>query len=89
MTDLAHDVRFLVEAEASPGLLGRLLEPLAKRDLVPDAVTARREGEAMHLDVLLHSMPAGMVHLVAGNMGQVIGTLAVRVAHGAAQRRAA
>ena len=83
MTDLAHDVRFLVEAEASPGLLGRLLEPLAKRDLVPDAVTARREGEA------LHSMPAGMVHLVAGNMGQVIGTLAVRVAHGAAQRRAA
>ena len=27
----------------------------------------------------LHAMPAGMVHLVAGNLGQVVGVREVRV----------
>ena len=37
------DVEFSVLAEASPGLLSRLLQPFAKRDLVPDLFDARRE----------------------------------------------
>ena len=75
--------RFLVLAEASPGLLSRLLQPLAKRDLVPDAVKARREDETMHVEIVLDAMPAGMVHLVAGNLGQVLGVIELR--HGAAE----
>lgn len=67
--------RFLVLAEASPGLLSRLLQPLAKRDLVPDRVQARREGDAMRVEIALDAMPAGMVHLVAGNLAQVIGVI--------------
>lgn len=67
--------RFVVLAEASPGLLSRLLQPLAKRDLVPDRVQARREGEAMRVEIALDAMPAGMVHLVAGNLAQVIGVI--------------
>lgn len=71
--------RFLVQAEASPGLLPRLLQPLAKRDLVPDAMQASRDGETLHVELTLLAMPNGMVHLVAGNLGQVVGVLAVQV----------
>jgi len=67
--------RFVLLAEASPGLLSRLLQPLAKRDLVPDRVMARRQGEAMHVEIGLDAMPAGMVHLVAGNLAQVVGVM--------------
>lgn len=72
-SDTLVPARFRVLAEASPGLLSRLLEPLAKRDLVPDAVHARREGEMMRAELVLAAMPEGMVPLVAGNLGQVIG----------------
>jgi hypothetical protein len=36
-------------------------------------VRAVREGEAMRAEVALSAMPLGMVHLVAGNLGQIIG----------------
>lgn len=77
MSDLV-DARFLVTAEASPGLLPRLLQPLAKRDLTADAVHAVREGEMMQVELALVAMPAEMVHLVAGNLGQVVGVHSVR-----------
>jgi hypothetical protein len=84
MSDAVADplvpARFVVLAEAAPGLLSRLLEPLAKRDLIPDAVHATRDAQAgtMRAEMLLHAMPAGMVPLVAGNLGQVIGVRSVR-----------
>jgi hypothetical protein len=81
-SDLLVPARFLVLAEASPGLIARLMQPLAKRDLVPDRVAARREGDAMRVEIALDAMPAGMVHLVAGNLGQVIGVLEL---HGGAE----
>ncbi len=77
-------VRFSVLAESSPGLLPRLLQPLAKRDLTADAMTARREGCDMRVELVLEAMPAEMVHLVAGNLGQVIGVMEVRVDTGSA-----
>ncbi len=70
-------VVFHVLAEAGPGLLSRLLQPFAKRDLVPDEVLARRESDMMHTRLAMTSMPAEMVHLVEGNLRQVIGVLAV------------
>lgn len=72
-------VRFHVLAESSPGLLPRLLQPLAKRDLTADAMTARREGDDMQAELVLDAMPEEMVHLVAGNLGQVVGVISVRV----------
>lgn len=76
--DLAVAARFHVLAEASPGLLPRLLEPFAKRDLVPDFVAARRDADRVRVEIALASMPAGMVHLVAGNLGQVFGVIEFR-----------
>jgi hypothetical protein len=70
---------FHVLADTCPGLLPRLLQPLAKRDLIADDFRARREGDATVVEVALHAMPAEMVHLVAGNLGQVVGVREVRV----------
>ena len=74
--------RFTVLAEASPGLLSRILQPLAKRDLVPDTLRAQRQGETMRAEITLHAMPQGMVHLVAGNLGQIIGVQRVEAMEG-------
>lgn len=70
---------FHVLADTCPGLLPRLLQPLAKRDLVADEFHAEREGDAMRVEMALHAMPAEMVHLVAGNLGQVVGVRGVSV----------
>jgi hypothetical protein len=80
MNDSEHFVRarFQLLAEASPGLLPRLLQPLAKRDLMPDLLLARREGDAMRVEIALDAIPAGMVALVAGNLSQVVGVMELR-----------
>jgi acetolactate synthase regulatory subunit len=81
--------RFTVSADAFPGLLSRVLEPFAKRDLIPDTVRATREGDGMRAEVALHAMPLGMVHLVAGNLGQIIGVRRVEAMEGRVVRLAA
>lgn len=81
--------RFTVIAEASPGLLSRVLQPFAKRDLTPDSLRATREGEVMRAEVALTAMPLGMVHLVAGNLGQIIGVRRVEAMEGRVVRLAA
>ena len=81
--------RFTVTADAFPGLLSRVLEPFAKRDLIPDLVRATRDGDAMRAEVALHAMPLGMVHLVAGNLGQIIGVRRVEAMEGRIVRLAA
>ena len=81
--------RFTVTAEAYPGLLSRVLEPFAKRDLTPDSVRAHRQGDAMRAEVALHAMPLDMVHLVAGNLGRIIGVTRVEAMEGRVVRLAA
>lgn len=80
--ELLTEARFSVLADASAGLLPRLLEPFAKRDLVPDRVRSQRQGGVMTTDITLHAMPAHMVDLVAGNLGQVIGVRRVEAMQG-------
>lgn len=70
-------VRFTVLAEAGPGLLPRLIQPFARRDLAPDSFAAQRQGETMRVDIAMARMPAEMVHLVAGNLRQVVGVESV------------
>lgn len=69
----AVSVRFLLDADPSPGLLPRLLQPFAKRDLVPDRMWAHRSSSDFHVEIALQAMPAEMVHLVEGNLRQVVG----------------
>jgi hypothetical protein len=85
-------VRFCVQADASPGLLPRLIQPFARRDLVPDGFTAERRGDGVRIDIAMDRMPAEMVHLVEGNLRQVIGVVSVTIRQeitGAVRRQAA
>ncbi len=85
-------VHFSLLADPSPGLLPRLLQPFAKRDLSPDQFEAhRREGE-VRVEIRLEAMPAEMVHLVEGNLRAVVGVRALSLRQevtGSVRRRAA
>ena len=70
-------VRFLIDADPSPGLLPRLLQPYAKRDLVPDRMWSHRAGDTLHVEIAMEAMPAEVVHVVEGNLLQVVGVRSV------------
>jgi hypothetical protein len=70
-------VCFQVDADASPGLLPRLLQPFAKRDLVPNRLHAETTDGSMRVGIWMDTIPREMVHLVAGNLRQAIGVTSV------------
>lgn len=72
-------VTFAVLALPEPGLLPRLLQPFAKRDIIPDHMLAERKGEEMRVSFTLHAPDPAMLHLIAGNLGQVVGVLEVEM----------
>jgi hypothetical protein len=82
-------VRFMLDADAAPGLLARLLQPFAKRDLIPDRMWSHRLREMLHVEIAMDAMPGEYVHLVEGNLRQVVGVHSVtRVAAQDARRAA-
>ncbi len=86
------DVRFTLVADAGPGLLPRLLQPFAKRDLTPDTFESVRQGSDLRVEIVMHDMPAEMVHLVEGNLRQVVGVRSLtrrQEITGSVRRRAA
>ena len=82
-------VRFMLDADAAPGLLNRLLQPFAKRDLIPDRMWSHRAGDTMHVEIALAEMPSDVVHLVDGNLRQVVGVRSVSQVVPELARRAA
>ena len=72
-------VRFEVLADAEPGLLPRTLAPFARRDLIPDKVRARRDGALLLVEIGMEAMPSEMLHLVEGNLRQIVGVQRVIV----------
>ncbi len=78
MSDLSYApsavaVRFMLDADSSPGLLPRLLQPFAKRDLMPDRMWSHRNGADVHVEIAMEAMPEEVVHLVEGNLRQIVG----------------
>lgn len=71
--------RFDLRAEPSPGLLPRLLQPFAKRDVTPDLFQSRRMEAEMEITITCFDLEPGMAALIAGNLGQVIGVSRVVV----------
>ena len=70
-------VRFTVLAVAEPGILPRLIQPFARRDLTPDSFDCARSGATLRVDIAKHAMPAEMVHLIEGNLRQTVGVTSV------------
>jgi hypothetical protein len=82
-------VRFMLDADPEPGLLPRLLQPFAKRDLTPDRMWAHRVKGTMHIEIACEAMPAHIVHLVEGNLRSTVGVRAVTQVLPAALRQVA
>jgi hypothetical protein len=82
MLSSAPTTRFDLRAEPSPGLLPRLLQPFAKRDVTPDLFQARRTGEEMDITISCHELESDMAALIGANLGQVIGVTRVLVTPG-------
>ena len=72
-------VCFVLDAGASPGLLPRVLQPFAKRDLIPDRMRAVRSADGVRVEIEMDAMPEGEVHLVEGNLRQIVGVWKVDV----------
>ena len=51
-------VRYTVTALAHPGVLGRVLEPFALRNLVPRRVVSTAEADGMRIDVVADGLGA-------------------------------
>ena len=82
-------VRFMLDAEAAPGLLPRLLQPFAKRDLIADRMWSHRSGDTLHVEIALEAMPCDVLHLVEGNLRQIVGVRSVAQVRPATVRQAA
>lgn len=72
-------VRFEVLAVAEPGLLPRTFAPFARRGLVPDKVRVRRNGASLLVEIGMEAMPLEMLHVVEGNLRQIVGVRRVTV----------
>ena len=70
-------VRFMLDAEPSPGLLPRLLQPFAKRDLVPDRMWSHRSAMGLHVEIALAEVTEQVAGLIEGNLRQVVGVARV------------
>jgi hypothetical protein len=86
---MSANVRFLLDAECSPGLLPRMLQPFAKRDLIPDRMWSHRAGDTMHVEIAVEAMPDEEVHLVEGNLRQIVGVRQVTQVRSDMRRAAA
>ncbi len=82
-------VRFMLDADPEPGLLPRLLTPFARRGLVPDRMWSHRGADAMHVEVALEAAPVAEIHLIEGNLRQVVGVRSVTLVRRADIRRVA
>jgi hypothetical protein len=82
-------VRFMLDVDAVPGLLPRLLQPFAKRDLIPDRMWSHRSGDTLHVEIAMEAIPYDALHLVDGNLRQVVGVRSVAQVRQAAVRQAA
>ena len=73
----ASSVLFDVLADSNPGLLPRLLQPLARRHLVPERFAAHRQGDVLAVEIGLADISHEALGLIAGNLGQVVGVRSI------------
>jgi hypothetical protein len=76
---MQRPVRFVVEAQAEPAMLMRLISPFVRRDLDPDHVKSRRTGATVLVDMRVEEMPPDMIHAVEGSLRQIAGVMRVTV----------
>lgn len=72
--------RFLLTADADPGLLPRVLQVFAKRSLVPGTMhSERNSADLLSVDLNVPAMPAARAMHIAACLRETVG---VRTVHG-------
>lgn len=75
-SDCVVSARFLVQGDADPGLLPRLLEPFSKLGTVPTRVHASREngdGSILSVDLRLSDVPYRTAELIENALRRILG----------------
>ena len=73
--------RFSVQAFAEPGAIARVLEPLAKRNIVPDRFTCDRRGDWLFIEIETGELTANGAERIAASIGAVIGVEQVELSN--------
>lgn len=79
--EVRYAVRYVLLTEPSPGLLPRVLGPLAKRDLTPELFRARRLGPALRVEVAV-AVGEELIHRIEGDLRRVVGVSRLEVERG-------
>ncbi|WP_337876076.1 hypothetical protein [Elioraea sp.] len=79
--DAARLRRFTVLAAAEPGLLPRLIEPFAKRGLVPRRFEAAQEGDSLRVSFAAE-LDADTAARIAATLRTTVGVAAVLAEQG-------
>ncbi|MGH7056561.1 MAG: hypothetical protein ACREFZ_01595 [Acetobacteraceae bacterium] len=74
----APSVVFELSADPNPGLLPRLVQPFARRNLVPERFAARLQGGCLKVEIGLAAAPPAALRLIEGNLRQIIGVREIR-----------
>jgi|UniRef100_A0A8J4H9Q3 acetolactate synthase small subunit len=69
--------RFRLLAEAEPGLLPRVLAPLARRGVILEQLIVTRQGAALAIEIVIPPLPAAVLRPIAGNLRQIVGLVAL------------
>ena len=76
-------VCFALSAVPEPGVMSRVLEPFAKRGLVPHrlhAMCGGADGDELVIDIQIAGLEPALVELIAGNLRQIVGVESVLTA---------
>ena len=76
-----YAVRYVLLVEPCPGILPRLLQPLAKRDLTPELFRARRLGPALRVEVAVE-VGEDLIHRIEGDLRRTVGVTRLEVERG-------
>jgi hypothetical protein len=79
----------MLDAYPDVGLLPRVMEPFAKRGLIPDRMWSHRGADMMHVEISVDALPEEMVHVIEGNLRQIVGLRRLTLLHRAELARAA
>lgn len=66
-------VSFVLDADSTPGLLPRVLQPFARRDLVPDGLWSCRSGALLRVEITIAAVAADELDRIEGNLHQIVG----------------
>jgi acetolactate synthase regulatory subunit len=71
--------RFHIDAIADPQSLPRVAGAFAQRGIIPDALSARFDGNTVQIEVTVAGLHARQAAIIAAKLGETVAAIAVRL----------